>query len=52
MKPLKKKISITLDEDVLEKLRKLAEDDDRTLSQFINKALKDYLNAKETEDCR
>ena len=33
MKPLKQKVSITLDEDVVEKLKVLAEDCDRSLSQ-------------------
>ena len=44
MKPLKQQISITVDEDLLEKARKLAEIDDRSLSQFINLALKEYVN--------
>ena len=40
MKPLKEKISITIDSDVLETLRTLAENDDRSLSQYINLILK------------
>lgn len=44
MKPLKKKTSITLDEDIIQKLRVLAEDCDRSLSQYINLALKEHLN--------
>lgn len=43
MKPLKEQISITVDGDVLEKARELAERDDRSLSQFINIALKEYI---------
>ena len=43
MKPLKEKISITVDGDILEKARELAEQDDRSLSQFINIALKEYV---------
>ena len=43
MKPLKEKISITIDEDVLEKLRILAENDDRSLSQYINIVLKQHI---------
>ena len=43
MKPLKEKISITVDFDLLEKARILAEEDDRSLSQFINLALREYL---------
>ena len=44
MKPLKEKISITIDEDVLSKIKKEAEKDDRSLSQYINKILKEHLN--------
>ena len=43
MKPLKEKISITIDSDILEKLREYAENDDRSLSQYINLVLKKYL---------
>lgn len=50
MKPLKEKISITVDSDILEKARKLAEQDDRSLSQFINIALKDYVKKIENKD--
>ena len=46
MKPLKEKISITLDSDLLEKLRQKAEEDDRPLSQYINVILKKYINSK------
>lgn len=48
MKPLKEKISITIDNDVLAKLREKAEYDDRSLSQYINVVLKQHI--KETED--
>ena len=44
MKPLKQQISITIDSDILEKAKKLAEIDDRSLSQFINIAVKEYVN--------
>lgn len=43
MRPLKEKVSITLDEDVVEKIRILAEEDERSFSQYINKVLKDHL---------
>lgn len=43
MKPLKTKISITIDEDILKQIKILAEKDDRSLSQFINLILKQYL---------
>ena len=43
MKPLKDKISITIDSDVLQKIRLEAENDDRSLSQFINIILKEHL---------
>ena len=54
MKPLKSKVSITLDSDVIEKIKFLAEQDDRSFSQSINMILKEYLNQtgkiKETSD--
>ena len=43
MKPLKIKASITLDGDVLEQIKYLAERNDRSLSQYINIVLKEYL---------
>ncbi len=46
MKPLKEKISITIDEDVLKQLRILAENDDRSLSQYINIILKQHIENK------
>lgn len=46
MKPLKEKISITIDSDILETLRILAEDDDRSLSQYINIVLKAHITEK------
>ena len=47
MKPLKERVCITLDGDLLEKLREKAEYDDRSLSQYINLILKKHL--EETE---
>ena len=44
MKPLKNKVSITLDTDVIEKIKQLAENDDRSFSQYINMILKEHLN--------
>lgn len=43
MKPLKNKVSITLDSDIIEKLKELAEKDERSFSQYINLVLRDYL---------
>lgn len=47
MRPLKEKISITLDNDLLERIRYLAEYDDRSLSQYINLVLKKHLEELE-----
>ena len=49
MKPLKQKVSITLEEDIVKKLRVLAEDCDRSLSQYINLVLKAYLQKHDTK---
>lgn len=43
VKPLKEKVSITLDSDVVAKAKELAEQDDRSFSQYINKILKEHL---------
>ena len=50
MKPLKEKISITIDSDLLEALRAEAEKDDRSLSQYINLILKERANTKNRKD--
>lgn len=50
MKPLKNKVSITLDSDIIEKIKSLAEQDDRSFSQYINMILKDYINHIQTTD--
>lgn len=47
MKPLKEKISITIDNDVLAKLKEKAEYDDRSLSQYINLVLKQHIKNSE-----
>lgn len=44
MKPLKDKVSIILDQDIILELRELAEEDDRSFSQYINLILRKYLN--------
>lgn len=43
MKPLKTKVSITLDTEILEDIKSLAEQDDRSFSQYINIVLKKHL---------
>ena len=43
MKPIKKKVSVTLDADIIEQLKILAEADDRSFSQYINLILKEFL---------
>ncbi len=43
MKPLKVKLSITIDSDVLEELKQKADYDCRPLSQYINLILKRFL---------
>lgn len=50
MRPLKQKVSITLDSDIVEEIKKLAETDDRNLSQYINLILKKHIQCQETEE--
>jgi len=49
MRPLKEKISITIDGDLLEILRREAEADERSLSQYINLILKEHMKRKTEE---
>ncbi|MCM1545819.1 MAG: ribbon-helix-helix protein, CopG family [Clostridiales bacterium] len=46
MKPLKEKISITIDSDLLKELKARADEDERSLSQYINLILRNYLKTK------
>ena len=48
MKSLKTKISITLDSDMVTTLKELAEQDDRSLSQYINIIVKEHLKSLTT----
>lgn len=50
MRPLKQKVSITLDQDLIEALKLCAEDADRSLSQYINLVLKEHLRNAERQD--
>ena len=52
MKPLKEKVSITLDADLVEIIKMMAEVDDRSFSQYINLVLKKHVSAhqKKTEE--
>ncbi len=50
MRPLKGKVSITLDSDIIQTIRDYAEEDDRTFSQYINMILKEHISRRnETE---
>lgn len=49
MKPLKTKVSITLDSDLIEKIKRFAEEDDRSFSQYINLILRNYIQEKENQ---
>ena len=51
MKPLKNTGSITLDGDIIQQIKELAEEDDRSFSQYINMILKEWIN-KENDDNR
>lgn len=47
MKALKKQISITIDSDIIKQIRYYAEEDDRPLSQYINRVLKEHIKKRE-----
>ena len=42
-KPYKQKVSVSLDEDVIAEIKELAENDDRSFSQYINLVLKEHI---------
>lgn len=50
MRPLKKKVSITLDEDIIEQVKLLAEENDRSFSQYVNLVLRSYLRQREARE--
>ena len=50
MKPLKDKVSITLDSDIVQIIRDMAEDDDRSFSQYINMVLRDWIKQQERNE--
>ena len=50
MKPLKEKISITIDSPILEKIKERAELDDRPVSSYINLVLKAHLERLERKE--
>lgn len=45
-KPYKQKVSVSLDEETIAKIKELAENDDRTFSAYINKVLKDHIQSQ------
>lgn len=47
MRPLKTRVSLSLDEEVVKRLRLLAEEDDRQLSSYINLVLRNHLRSLE-----
>ena len=47
MKPTKKTISISLDYPILEKVKQLAEYEDRSISSYINLVLRKHLEQLE-----
>ena len=49
MKPTKKTISISLDYPILEKIKQLAEYEDRSVSSYINLVLREHLEQLEKE---
>ena len=48
-KPLKQHISISLDQEVIEKIKIRAEESDRSFSQYVNILLKKHIEAKENK---
>lgn len=49
MKPLKEKVSITLDSDIVDEIHRKADDDDRSFSQYINMVLKEWIKKNQKD---
>ncbi len=49
MRPLKQKVSITLDADIIKKIKELAEHEDRSFSQYINLVLRNWIKEDESK---
>lgn len=43
MRPLKQKVSVTLDEDIVKRMKELADEEQRSFSQYINLVLTEHL---------
>ena len=43
MRPLKQKVSVTLDEDIVKRVKELSEEQQRCFSQYINLVLTEHL---------
>ena len=42
-RPLKSKLSIALDDDIVERIKELAIEDDRSFSSYVNRILSDHI---------
>jgi len=49
MKPLKEKVSITLDADIIAQIKSVAMQDDRSFSQYVNLVLREYIERNQSE---
>ena len=49
MRPLKEKVSITIDENIAAEIRKMAEEDDRSFSQYVNLVLREWVKNKDLQ---
>lgn len=45
----KVRVTVTIDQDVNEKVKELSQKEQRSFSQQVNKILKDYLSNKESQ---
>ncbi|MBQ9092140.1 MAG: ribbon-helix-helix protein, CopG family [Anaerotignum sp.] len=43
MRPLKQKVSVTLDEDIVKRVKELADEEQRSFSQYVNLVLTEHL---------
>ena len=43
MRPLKQKVSVTLDEDIVKRVKELADEEQRSFSQYVNLVVTEHL---------
>ena len=49
-RPLKSKLSIALDNDIVDRIKEWAIEDDRSFSSYVNRILREYVKDKDASE--